>query len=111
MENEKRIMTEQDAIVAAEQELSVCRYIAECTRNSGMRAIHRKRCEWLSVLVGLAKKAIKADAVEVVRCRDCKYWTYDNYHKHNYCSNKFGLRYVCPENNFCSNGERKDENK
>ena len=48
------------------------------------------------------------DAVSVVRCKDCKHWTYDNYHKHNYCSNKFGLRYVCPENNFCSYGERRE---
>ena len=70
MENEKRlIMTEQDAIVAAGQELSLCRYIAECTKNPGMIAIHRKRCEWLSVIVALAKKAIKADAVEVVHGR------------------------------------------
>lgn len=47
------------------------------------------------------------DAVEVVRCKDCKHWTYDNYHKHHYCSNAMGLRYVCPENNFCSYGERR----
>lgn len=55
------------------------------------------------------KNAPTVDAVEVVRCKNCKHWTYDNYHKHHYCANKFGLRYVCPENNFCSYGERRSD--
>ena len=49
------------------------------------------------------------DWMPVVRCKDCKHWTYDNYHKHHYCSNAMGLRYVCPENNFCSYGERRTD--
>lgn len=62
MANEKRlILTEQEAIAKAEQELSTSRYIAECTRSPGMRAIHEKRCEWLSVIVRLAKKCAKMD--------------------------------------------------
>ena len=48
------------------------------------------------------------DAVEVVRCKECKHWTYDGYHKHHYCSHKMGLRYICPEKNFCSYGERRE---
>ena len=56
----------------------------------------------------LIERCSTVDAVEVVRCKDCRYWTYDGYHKHHYCSNAMGLRYVCPANNFCSNGERKD---
>lgn len=70
MENKNRlILTAQDAISKAEQELSTSRYIAECTRNPGMRAIHEKRCQWLSVIVGLAKKATNGDTVEVVHGR------------------------------------------
>ena len=70
MANEKRlVLTEQEAIAKAEQELSTSRYIAECTINPGMRAIHDKRCSWLSVILGLAKKAINGDAVEVVHGR------------------------------------------
>ena len=45
------------------------------------------------------------DAVEVVRCKDCK-WLYgvmDNY----CCINHRGLVEIC-ENSFCSYGERKD---
>ena len=56
----------------------------------------------------IAEILIAHDIVPVVRCKDCKHWTYDGYHKHHYCSNKMGLRYVCPANNFCSKGERKD---
>ena len=70
MANEKRlIMTEQEAIAKAEQELSTSRYIAECTRSPGMRAIHDKRCAWLSVIVWMAKKALNVDAVEVVHAK------------------------------------------
>ena len=45
------------------------------------------------------------DAVEVVRCKDCK-WLYgvmDDY----CCINHKGLVEIC-ENSFCSHGERKD---
>ena len=34
-----------------------------------------------------------ARRVEVVRCKDCKYFTYDGYHKHYYCAKAKGLRY------------------
>lgn len=66
MAKEKRLSVEQDAIATAEQELSTSRYISECTINPGMRAIHDKRCKWLSVIIQLAKKALNNDAVEVV---------------------------------------------
>lgn len=43
------------------------------------------------------------DMVEVVRCKDCKYWRYND------CKND--THGYCPinENDFCSQGERKDE--
>ena len=89
MANEKRqIMTEQEAIAQAEQELSTSRYIAECTRSPGMKAIHNKRCSWLSVIVSLAKKALKADAVEVVHGR----WMKGKYPGEYICSH-CGLEY------------------
>ena len=41
------------------------------------------------------------DAVEVVRCKDCKY--------HNYCeAEDLLVKFDCNENAFCSSGERKD---
>lgn len=47
------------------------------------------------------------DVAPVVRCKDCKYWTYDNYFKHNYCSHTLGMRHCCLEDNYCSYGERR----
>lgn len=38
------------------------------------------------------------DAVEVVRCKDCKHW-----HPSDYCTERDGLWY---ENDFCAYGER-----
>ena len=57
----------------------------------------------------LADYLIDSGVVLPIHCKDCKHWTYDNYHKHHYCSNAMGLRYVCPENNFCSYGERRTD--
>lgn len=41
--------------------------------------------------------------VKVVRCKDCKYWRYNDCQNdsHGYCP--------ISENDFCSRGERKDE--
>ena len=50
-----------------------------------------------------------ADAMDsIVRCKDCKYYTYDGYHKHNYCSNSRGMRYIVLQEYFCSYGERRE---
>lgn len=46
------------------------------------------------------------DTVEVVRCKDCKYFGKDlGYGKHD-CK-KYEMPY-CLENDYCSYGERKD---
>lgn len=50
-----------------------------------------------------AQKTI--DAVEVVRCKDCK-WLYDEMDDY-CCRSHRGLARIC-ENSFCSYGERKD---
>ena len=53
--------------------------------------------------VGLGEKA---DVVEVVRCKDCKHFEH-NFENDTYCRCVGGL--TDPENNdFCSYGERKD---
>lgn len=46
-----------------------------------------------------------ADVVEVVRCKDCKYWETQN---GGFCKASYGLCEINNENNdFCSYGERK----
>ena len=47
------------------------------------------------------------DAVEVVRCKDCKHWTMG------YCNHfaYYGYEPMTSEDDFCSYGERKDNGK
>ena len=51
------------------------------------------------------------DAVEVVRCKDCKYlWEISAVDRMFYCRNKHGLSgiNIVEENPFCSYGERRE---
>ena len=61
-----------------------------------------------SIILGVVhkiKEQSTIDAVEVVRCKDCK-WLYSE--MGNYCCRSHrGLVRIC-ENSFCSYGERKD---
>ena len=55
-------------------------------------------------------RELRNSGVEIpVRCKDCKFYTYDGYHKHHYCSMARGLRYVILQDDFCSYGERRKE--
>lgn len=56
--------------------------------------------------VGRAEDFPAADVVEVVRCRDCKWW--NDCDDESYCSNPDGLdNYALPDD-FCSYGERRE---
>lgn len=57
----------------------------------------------------LIEEAPGVDAIEVVRCEECKYRTYDKYFKRHYCFNKQGLKLVVAESDFCPSGERKEK--
>ena len=52
------------------------------------------------------------DAVEAVRCKDCKYWkTADGVNqskKVKFCTYQIGHHYARRDGDFCSRGERKD---
>ena len=62
-------------------------------------------CAGWNGMVRLLEKAPTVDAVEVVRCRDCKHYKPDEYK----CGCDFagGLPYVKADD-FCSYGERRD---
>lgn len=45
------------------------------------------------------------DAVEVVRCKDCRYYESEN---HN-CVDEMGYARIWEENDFCSFGERRSQ--
>lgn len=55
--------------------------------------------------IAIVRKALNADLVEVVRCKDCKYLMFSDFYGE--CSKAhFGI--VSP-NDFCSRGERKEQ--
>lgn len=54
-------------------------------------------------LMNRINNAPTVDAVEVVRCKDCKF-----FHDKGYCVLVTGLNRIKPEDDFCSHGERKD---
>lgn len=53
------MMPFKEAIEKAEQELSRAIYNGETMRNPGLRAVCRNKAEWLSIVVYLAKQAMK----------------------------------------------------
>lgn len=56
----------------------------------------------------LLENAPTVDAVEVVRCKDCKYYGYEPYDNGDKCCVRWE-EWIFPfENDFCSCGERKD---
>lgn len=58
------------------------------------------------IALSLVDDAPTVDAVEVVRCRDCKHS--ECYDALLYCGHTRGLAGSVAPNNFCSYGERKD---
>ena len=55
-----------------------------------------------------------ADVVEVVRCKDCKHYCLSDYRKPNeprWCEFYEDGYYYPNPNDYCSNGERRDENE
>ena len=68
-----------------------------------------------SIILGVVQ-TVKAqptvDAVEVVRCKDCKYWGQDvcgySGDDESFCTNPDGLDNYAHPDDFCSYGERKE---
>ena len=51
------------------------------------------------------------DAVEVVRCKDCYFRTFDDVLNEYYCDCAYGINGAITDYTFCSYGERKDDGK
>ena len=62
-------------------------------------------------IIELLKQEPTVDAVEVVRCKDCKYWGQDcnSYlgDDESFCTNPDGLDNYAHPDDFCSYGERR----
>ena len=57
----------------------------------------------------LIEEAPGVDAVEVVRCRDCKYIYFNKAYNSSLCRNQNGLTSHLKADYFCSYGERKEK--
>ena len=81
------------------------RYMAE--RYDRVKCISEENCKTCSkgcLWRNVVSKAPAVDAVEVVRCKDCKWRQQDDVNR-NFC----GLGdFYCGDTDFCSRGERKD---
>ena len=59
-------------------------------------------CVWMSEIEDFPT----VDSVEVVRCKDCFWSSFDHDEKRLYCDHPYGLNYEIKENYFCCHGER-----
>ena len=97
MAKEKRLIDANDLI----ERLKFKKKISEVGLHRGLQSA-MSQCD----------KAPTVDAVEVVRCKDCKYlWEISAVDRMFYCRNKHGLSgiNIVEENPFCSYGERRSE--
>jgi hypothetical protein len=100
--------------MANEERLIDANALSEAVNGIG-KDIKRTRAVELACLVLIAD-APTVDAVEVVRCKDCKHWqdswvAPDGKHEHGYCHMEEADDVVVGrwDDDFCSYGERKDK--
>lgn len=55
------MLTDKEALNAAENELDRAIYLSECSRSTGIRAINEDKVEWLSVLIYLAEQNMRKE--------------------------------------------------
>lgn len=84
--------------------------IAECKQLSGIdwnkKAAPVSWADAYEEFIDNIEEAPAVDAVEVVRCKDCK-WLYNEMDDY-CCRSHRGLVRIC-ENSYCSYGERKED--
>lgn len=82
--------------------LDYCLNVKECSKCE-----YAKEEDCMLTCSALIKECLKENYVEVVRCKDCKYWQDNNGgYPHEECI--WGKEETPDEDDFCSYGERKD---
>ena len=79
---------------------------ANCAECDNYNAVRCRAC-WVDDVVSLLEDSPTVDAVEVVRCNDCKKWEYDE----NFSGWCVEWRRRTLGDHFCSYGERKDNER
>lgn len=105
-----------DAVAeAAEGELTMADLI---DRNSLIEKLHKRANDWRGTFSGdayrnavqMIKKEPAVDAVEVVRCKDCKWWQENQWSDSGEMMCKCWCDWLPTEaDDFCSYGERRSE--
>ena len=76
-------------------------YMDECSKETRFRVYYGYATSFIDA-------APTVDAVEVVRCRECKYFGVYRYFGNGYCTNDNGYGFSNQKpDDFCSRGERK----
>ena len=76
-------------------------YMDECSKETRFRMYYGYATSFIDA-------APTVDAVEVVRCRECKYLEKDDGLKYGRMCLKIGNSSLCHDDDFCSYGERKE---
>lgn len=66
--------------------------------------------KYVPAIVSRINSQPAADVVEVVRCKDCVYWGGVDEFGDGFCKKPSGIDDIARENDFCSYGERREEN-
>ena len=97
MANEKRLI-DANAIIGNLQEA--------LDRNDDKRDYHTYRA--FNVVLNKLKNTPTVDAVEVVRCKDCKHFDEHTGKCYLFCDSEYIVELEVDSDHFCSYGERKD---
>ncbi len=103
MANEKRLT---DANALSEEISSLSMFMTGIRFGQGVLSEYIK--EYRKSVLKIVDEAPTVDAVEVVRCKDCKYWDEDR--RCNGRKNGLVMEYTW-DDDFCSYGERREGEK
>ena len=104
------LIRREDAVEAVYEEFNYV-YCHNCENDESdyCEMCHRKSMNWSAskgVIEDVIKSLPSAEAVEVVRCKDCKW--YDKFSPiHTKCRCKLA-KWWCNDKDFCSYGERRE---
>ena len=97
----------RQALLAAFRTYMVEHFDKDKCADAGNCKVCEKRCLWHEVVASVPA----VDAVEVVRCKDCKHGELNcNLKEKEYVVCELDEHHVWRPNGFCSYGERREEN-
>jgi hypothetical protein len=100
MANEKRLIDANELVRFCENEMDKYK--------NGLNKYERDYAKAICVVKKIARTFPTVDAVEVVRCKDCRSKIHDNASNEDWCNNTGGLCCRLKDDYFCPFGERKD---